>query len=84
MSASKAIASAKNKKAGLNSPNPVTPIPDQQNNTTDVGQQPATKLTIPQALQMIMKRLDIVEQRMNELDSSFQEHAFGQQPRISI
>tara|TARA_Y100000287_G_C14198067_1_gene343826 strand:+ start:484 stop:1245 length:762 start_codon:yes stop_codon:yes gene_type:complete len=80
MSASKAIASAKNKKAGLNSPNPATPIPDQQNNTTDVRQQPATKLTIPQALQMIMKRLDIVEERMNELDSSFQEtRAFGQQ-----
>lgn len=81
MSASKAIASAKNKKAGLNSPNPATPIPEQQNNTTDVApQQPATKLTIPQALQMIMKRLDIVEERMNDMETSFQEtRAFGQQ-----
>jgi hypothetical protein len=81
MSASKAIASAKNKKAGLNSPNPATPFSEQQNNTTDVGsQQSATKLTIPQALQMIMKRLDIVEERMNEMETSFQEtRAFGQQ-----
>lgn len=81
MSASKAIASAKNKKAGLNTPNPATPMPEQQNNTTDVGsQQSVTKLTIPQALQMIMKRLDIVEERMNEMEASFQEtRAFGQQ-----
>ena len=81
MSASKAIASAKNKKAGLNTPNPATPMPEQQNNTTDVGsQQSVTKLTIPQALQMIMKRLDIVEERMNETEASFQEtRAFGQQ-----
>lgn len=81
MSASRAIASAKNKKAGLNSPNPATTIPEQQNNTTDVEpQQSATKLTIPQALQMIMKRLDIVEERMSELETSFQEtRAFGQQ-----
>ena len=81
MSASRAIASAKNKKAGLNSPNPATTIPEQQNNTTDVEpQQSATKLTIPQALQMIMKRLDIVEERMSELETSLQEtRAFGQQ-----
>lgn len=81
MSASKAIASAKNKKAGLNTPNPATPMPEQQNNTTDIGsQQSVTKLTIPQALQMIMKRLDIVEERMNEMEASFQEtRAFGQQ-----
>ena len=82
MSASKAIASAKNKKAGLNSPNPATPIPEQQNNNnSDMDpQQLSTKLTIPQALQMIMKRLDIIEGRINELETSFQEtRAFGQQ-----
>lgn len=80
MSASRAIASAKNKKAGINSPNPATPFTEQEmNKGIEQSQQSITKLTIPQALHMIIKRLDVVEGRMNELETTLQEtRVFGE------
>ena len=79
MSASRAIASAKNKRAGLNSPNPANPLSENQSqyNPTSFEQLPpagpVTKLTIPQAIQMIISRLDVIDAQMVELTNSIHE-----------
>ena len=79
MSASRAIASAKNKRAGLNSPNPANPLSENQSqyNPTSFEQLPpagpVTKLTIPQAIQMIISRLDVIDAQMAELTNSIHE-----------
>lgn len=71
MSASRAIASAKNKKAGGNNPNPAVSTTDNQysSNIGDSGSSPAqaiTKVTIPQAIQMLSSRLDVMEEKLNK------------------
>ena len=88
MSASRAIASAKNKRAGLNSPNPANPLMENQGSSQynpnfeqpPPSPGPITKLTIPQAIQMIVSRLDLIESKMGELEQSVQEtKEFGDQ-----
>ena len=81
MSASRAIASAKNKRVGLNSPNPANPSMENQSSSQynpnfdqpPPSPGPITKLTIPQAIQMIVSRLDMIESKIGELEQSVQE-----------
>ena len=67
MSASRAMASARNKKAGGNNPNPALSI-QEQSSTVDVqgsSQSPSvTKVTIPQAIQMLSSRVDTLEEKL--------------------
>lgn len=70
MSASRAIASAKNKKAGGNNPNPAVSTPDQYSPNVGASAPSSapgiTKVTIPQALQMLAGRVDVMEEKLSK------------------
>lgn len=70
MSASRAIASAKNKKAGGNNPNPAVSTPDQYSPNVGASAPSSapgiTKVTIPQALQMLAGRVDLMEEKLSK------------------
>jgi hypothetical protein len=78
MSASRAIASAKNKKAGGNNPNPAVGMQDQKYSPS-VGASasnegpPIAKVTIPQALQMLSSRLDVIEEKSRTAFDALEE-----------
>ena len=67
MSASRAMASARNKKAGSNNPNPALGVQEQPSTVDSQAsnQTPSvTKVTIPQAIQMLSSRVDALEEKM--------------------
>jgi hypothetical protein len=71
MSASRAMASAKNKKAGGNNPNPAANMQDQKYSPSVGGSETnevpiISKVTIPQALQMLSCRLDVIEEKSSK------------------
>jgi hypothetical protein len=70
MSASRAIASAKNKKAGGNNPNPAVSTPEQYSPNVGASAPSSapgiTKVTIPQALQMLAGRVDLMEEKLSK------------------
>jgi hypothetical protein len=78
MSASRAMASAKNKKAGGNNPNPAVGMQDQKYSPS-VGASASNegpsiaKVTIPQALQMLSSRLDIMEEKSRTAFDALEE-----------
>lgn len=75
MSASRALASAKNKKAGGNNPNPAISVPEQQYSPSVAPPSaPAiTKVTIPQAIQMLSGRLDAMEEKLSKAFDALEE-----------
>ena len=75
MSASRALASAKNRKAGGNNPNPAVSIPEQQYSpNVDVESSPSiTKVTMPQAIQMLSGRLDVMEEKLSKAFEALEE-----------
>ena len=75
MSASRALASAKNKKAGGNNPNPAITVPEQQYspNVAPPSAPSITKVTIPQAIQMLSGRLDAMEEKLGKAFDALEE-----------
>jgi hypothetical protein len=78
MSASRAIASAKNKKAGGNNPNPSVSVPEKKYSPNVGSSAPnegpsIAKVTIPQALQMLSSRLDIMEEKSRTAIDALEE-----------
>lgn len=78
MSASRAIASAKNKKAGGNNPNPAANMQDQKYSPSVGASAPnegpsIAKVTIPQALQMLSSRLDVMEEKSSTAFDALEE-----------
>ena len=65
MSASRALASARNRKAGQNTQSPSVPYPEPTNGTMIppgvIPPAAPTKISIPQAIQMLGNRIDILE-----------------------
>lgn len=78
MSASRALASAKNKKAGGNNPNPAVTIPEPSYSQNVAQQNPnsssVTKVTIPQALQMLSNRVDVLEEKVSKSLTDLEEN----------
>ena len=75
MSASRALASAKNKKAGGNNPNPAISVPEQQYSPSVAppSAPSITKVTIPQAIQMLSGRLDAMEEKLGKAFDALEE-----------
>lgn len=78
MSASRAIASAKNKKAGGNNPNPAVSMQEQKYSPSVGASTPnegpsIAKVTIPQALQMLSSRLDVMEEKSRTAFDALEE-----------
>lgn len=75
MSASRALASAKNKKAGGNNPNPAINVPEQQYSPSVAppSAPSITKVTIPQAIQMLSGRLDAMEEKLGKAFDALEE-----------
>ena len=75
MSASRALASAKNKKAGGNNPNPAVSVPEQQYSPSVAppSAPSITKVTIPQAIQMLSGRLDDMEEKLSKAFDALEE-----------
>ena len=78
MSASRAIASAKNRKAGGNNPNPAIPQPTSQVPSSTpvpgrVPESPVSKISIPQAIQLLGNRINNLEDFMGNTSMVIQD-----------
>jgi hypothetical protein len=79
MSASRAIASAKNRKAGGNNPNPATPqpVPQQPSSSSSVSSgmsdSSVSKISIPQAIQLLGNRINNLEDFMGNTSMVIQD-----------
>ena len=79
MSASRAIASAKNRKAGGNNPNPATPQPVPQSSSSSssvssgMSDSSVSKISIPQAIQLLGNRINNLEDFMGNTSMVIQD-----------
>jgi len=79
MSASRAIASAKNRKAGGNNPNPATPQPVPQSSSSSssvssgMPDSSVSKISIPQAIQLLGNRINNLEDFMGNTSMVIQD-----------
>ena len=79
MSASRAIASAKNRKAGGNNPNPATPQPVPQSSSSSssvssgMPDSSVSKISIPQAIQLLGNRINNLEDFMGTTSMVIQD-----------
>jgi hypothetical protein len=78
MSASRAIASAKNRKAGGNNPNPATPQPVSStpvatSASTNMSDPSVSKISIPQAIQLLGNRINNLEDFMGNTSEIIQD-----------
>ena len=79
MSASRAIASAKNRKAGGNNPNPATPQPVPQSSSSSsstssgISDSSVSKISIPQAIQLLGNRINNLEDFMGNTSVVIQD-----------